>query len=178
MRLLPTTLVVFGLFAYSCVFAQTNSTLISTNNLNVREIKYPEWKNSGNSEYDLLIFQKAVLNFAINYRDYPTLENTNNPNRYLEQWNKENPVIAKDLKVFTYADYLSLKKKIDILDYPPFPQKINTGDEESDELVNKNKLKEWMERHPDYPPYTEDMEALRKARLVFYDQYVKPYQNQ
>jgi len=161
--------------ALSCatLFAQENNNQISPNKLTVRKIKYPEYIDTGNPKYDNLMFKKAVLSFVTKDRLFPNLEISANPNADLERWNKDNLDVAGDLEIGTYADYLSLKKELKIIDYPLIPEKVSTGNAKADEMVNKQNLKEWMEHHPDYPPYTEDVEVLRKARLAFYNKYIK-----
>ncbi len=179
MKSLPFVLAMLGFFMFSNLIAQTEP--ITEQAASKQKIQsqsdtreYPSYIDTGNSEMDNLVFRKSVLDYATEYSLYPTLENSIRPNKDIERWNKENPEISKDLKIKNYQDY----KDLLLATYPPIPEKINTGDARADELTNKSNLKFWMEHHPDYPPYSDDMEALRKARLAFYDKYIKPTLNQ
>jgi len=174
MRQLLLLLTIFGLFT-SGLFAQAedaDTQLLVSNTTS----SYPKYIDTGNNNYDRLIFRKAVLKFAEKHRDYPIVENATNPNREIESWNKENPAIAEDLVIYSYDDYKLFMEIANnpVLNYAPIPKKVNTGDLQADELKNKANLTYWMEHHPEYPPYSDDMEALRIARLAFYDKYIKP----
>ena len=170
----PLVLAMLGFFMFSNLIAQTEPAkeqAIATSN---KEVKYPIYINTGNSSFDNLTFRKAVLNYALRNLAYPTLDEAKRAKRIIEHWNKENPNVAYDLNIYNYDEYKAFLLEI----YPPIPEKVNTGDARADELTNKSNLKFWMEHHPDYPPYSDDMEALRVARLAFYDKYIKPTLNQ
>ncbi len=97
----------------------------------------------------------------------------------LKNWHSQNPGYENLFKDLDFNQYKAILKTIAINNYPPKPQFIDTGNTRQDEIDYKNKLRKWAESHPDYPKYTgvknddKNKESLRKARLSFYDKYIK-----
>ena len=121
------------------------------------------------------------LKQAIKELNYPNIDLSldtfkyNNNDRLIEQWNKYNREYAENMGIFTFKDYLNVIEK----DYSQKPKFVNTGNPKQDEQNYKLRLNKWVENHPDYPQYLDtgnpsvDKEKLRKARLRFYNKYIK-----
>ena len=99
--------------------------------------------------------------------------------RNLKYWYASHRGYESLIRVYSYDQYLPVYKKLAILTYPPKPKFADTGNPQQDEINFKKKMKEWSKDHPDYPKYTdtghpkEDKERLRKARVAFYNKYIK-----
>jgi len=131
--------------------------------------------------------KKELLNYFVKNNLYPIniIEDNDisdsEKNRAIEQWNKDNFSISKELNINSYKEYIELKEKFNskIYTYPPKPKFVDTGNPSADELNFKASIKIWSENHPAYPQridtgnQTEDDKVLRKAYLDFYQTYIK-----
>jgi hypothetical protein len=97
----------------------------------------------------------------------------------LKNWYASHHELESFIRIYTYEQYFPVYKKLAIKTYPPKPKFVDTGNPLQDEINYKKKMKEWSENHPDYPRYIdtghpkEDKERFRKARVAFYNKYIK-----
>ncbi|MBN2668439.1 MAG: hypothetical protein JXR60_04340 [Bacteroidales bacterium] len=160
--------------------AQNNATLDS------QKATYPKYYNTGNQVFDDLKFRSEVYHYLVQYKNYPDeflfsedIEDYQKT-RLIKEWNKSNPNFAEDLKVFTYQEWKLFIDQIKnpILEYPSKPKKPK-AESEADAKAYKMALEKWAVNHPNYPRIIntgnpkEDAVANRKARIAFYETYIK-----
>lgn len=150
----------------------------------------PQIYEMGNPVYEFYMYNYAVKNLGFpnidNYSDEEIIreyrQDTKNWYKNNHEYNGIFQVLRKedlDNLIARYLKEFLSYKEILIKKYPPKPVFIDTGNPVQDEINYKNKLKEWSENHPDYPKYIDtgqpcaDKERLRKARVAFYDKYIK-----
>ena len=141
-------------------------------------------------------YQFYLYNYAVKELNFPNIDSYNDETvntlyrQATKDWYSNNPEYNGMFNVLRKKDLDNLKERYQkrlkqissddyVFDYPPKPKFVDTGNPRQDKINYKRRIKQWMENHPAYPQYIDtgdpknDKETLRKARVAFYDKYIK-----